>query len=53
MKTFLDVRKVDIHGFSLPIIGKNEVCGSISARLEVASGSRNRVLGVTITRGFL
>jgi hypothetical protein len=53
MKTFLDMRNVNVHDFSLPITGKNEVCGSISARLEVASGSRNRVLGVARTRGFL
>jgi hypothetical protein len=53
MKTFLDMRKVDIHDFSLPITGKNEVCGPISARLEVPSGNRSRVLGVTRIRGFL
>jgi hypothetical protein len=53
MKAFLDMCKVDIHYLSLPITDENEVRGSISARLEVASGKRNRVFGVTRMRGFL
>jgi hypothetical protein len=38
---------------SLPMTGVKVVCGPISVRLEVASGNRNSVLGVTRIRGFL
>jgi hypothetical protein len=39
--------------YHLPMTGVNVVCGPISLRLDVASGNRNRVLGVTRIRGFL
>jgi hypothetical protein len=43
-----------IHMYnSLPMTGVKVVCGPISIRLEVASGDRNKVLGVTRIRGFL
>jgi hypothetical protein len=38
---------------SLPMTGVKVVCGPISVRLEVASGDRNSVLGITRIRGFL
>jgi hypothetical protein len=47
------MRKVGTHEFSLPMTGVNVVCGPISVRLEVASGNRKRVFGVTRMRGFL
>jgi len=38
---------MDTHDASLPMTGLNVVRGPISVRLEVASGNRSRVLGVT------
>ena len=38
---------------NLPMTGMKVVCGPISVRLEVASGDRNSILGVTRIRGFL